>query len=170
MPWVRIEDVGDTEFLVDEHVDKFRLLQENERVRPPSVCRRSRLRPRDGRQGRRGVLPQKRPRPRDRRRTRTDPRADADAEDVRVVQRRRVCRAGAPTAKAGAAGRHRPGKNQCLGRCTCHHSRNIASSFGNRITYRASWPFPWLMRITIRRLSTSVGRRWTASEIRRPAA
>ena len=38
------------------------------------------VRPGDGRQGRRGVLPQERPRPRDRRRARTDPRADADAE------------------------------------------------------------------------------------------
>ncbi len=32
MRWVRIEDVGDTEFLVDEQVDKFRFLEENERV------------------------------------------------------------------------------------------------------------------------------------------
>ena len=32
MRWVRVEDVGDTEFLVDEQVDKFRFLQENERV------------------------------------------------------------------------------------------------------------------------------------------
>ena len=23
MPWVKIEDVGDTEFLIDEQVDKF---------------------------------------------------------------------------------------------------------------------------------------------------
>ncbi len=30
--WVRIEDVGDTEFLVDEQTDKFRFLEENERV------------------------------------------------------------------------------------------------------------------------------------------
>ena len=30
--WVRVEDVGDTEFLVDEQVDKVRFLQENERV------------------------------------------------------------------------------------------------------------------------------------------
>jgi DNA-directed RNA polymerase subunit beta' len=30
--WVRVEDVGDTEFLVDEQVDKFRFLAENERV------------------------------------------------------------------------------------------------------------------------------------------
>ena len=44
-----------------------------------------RVRPGHGRQGRRGVLPQERPRPRDRRRARTDPRADADAEDLRVV-------------------------------------------------------------------------------------
>jgi len=29
---VKIEDVGDTEFLVDEQVDKFRFLEENERV------------------------------------------------------------------------------------------------------------------------------------------
>ena len=32
MRWVRIEEVGDTEFLVDEQVDKFRFLAENERV------------------------------------------------------------------------------------------------------------------------------------------
>ena len=32
MRWVRVEDVGDTEFLVDEQVDKVRFLQENERV------------------------------------------------------------------------------------------------------------------------------------------
>jgi DNA-directed RNA polymerase subunit beta' len=32
MRWVRIEDVGDTEFLVDEQTDKFRFLEENERV------------------------------------------------------------------------------------------------------------------------------------------
>ena len=33
MRWVKIEDVGDTEFLIDEQVDKFRLLEENERGR-----------------------------------------------------------------------------------------------------------------------------------------
>jgi hypothetical protein len=33
MRWVKIEDVGDTEFLIDEQVDKFRFLEENERVR-----------------------------------------------------------------------------------------------------------------------------------------
>ena len=32
MRWVRVEDVGDTEFLIDEQVDKVRFLQENERV------------------------------------------------------------------------------------------------------------------------------------------
>ena len=32
MRWVRVEDVGDTEFLVDEHVDKFHFMEENERV------------------------------------------------------------------------------------------------------------------------------------------
>ncbi len=32
MRWVRVEDVGDTEFLVDEQVDKFRFMEENERV------------------------------------------------------------------------------------------------------------------------------------------
>jgi DNA-directed RNA polymerase subunit beta' len=31
MRWVKIEDVGDTEFLIDEQVDKFRFLEENER-------------------------------------------------------------------------------------------------------------------------------------------
>jgi DNA-directed RNA polymerase subunit beta' len=34
MRWVRIEDVGDTEFLIDEQTDKFRFLEENERVIP----------------------------------------------------------------------------------------------------------------------------------------
>ena len=32
MRWVKIEDVGDTELLIDEQVDKFRFLAENERV------------------------------------------------------------------------------------------------------------------------------------------
>ena len=32
MRWVKIEDVGDTELLVDEQVDKFRFLAENDRV------------------------------------------------------------------------------------------------------------------------------------------
>ena len=32
MRWVKIEEVGDTEFLVDEQVDKFRFRLENERV------------------------------------------------------------------------------------------------------------------------------------------
>jgi DNA-directed RNA polymerase subunit beta' len=32
MRWVKIEDVGDTEFLIDEQVDRFRFLAENERV------------------------------------------------------------------------------------------------------------------------------------------
>jgi DNA-directed RNA polymerase subunit beta' len=32
MRWVKIEDVGDTEFLIDEQVDKYRFLEENERV------------------------------------------------------------------------------------------------------------------------------------------
>jgi DNA-directed RNA polymerase subunit beta' len=32
MRWVRIEDVGDTEFLIEEVVDRFRFLEENERV------------------------------------------------------------------------------------------------------------------------------------------
>ncbi len=32
MRWVRIEDVGDTEFLVDEQVDKFRFREENDRI------------------------------------------------------------------------------------------------------------------------------------------
>ena len=32
MRWVKIEDVGDSEFLVDEQVDKFRFQEENERV------------------------------------------------------------------------------------------------------------------------------------------
>ncbi|MYJ04265.1 MAG: DNA-directed RNA polymerase subunit beta' [Acidobacteria bacterium] len=32
MRWVKIEEVGDTEFLVDEQVDKFRFRKENERV------------------------------------------------------------------------------------------------------------------------------------------
>jgi len=32
MRWVKIEDVGDTEFLVDDVVDRFRFMEENERV------------------------------------------------------------------------------------------------------------------------------------------
>jgi DNA-directed RNA polymerase subunit beta' len=32
MRWVKIEEVGDTEFLIDEVVDKFRFLSENERI------------------------------------------------------------------------------------------------------------------------------------------
>jgi DNA-directed RNA polymerase subunit beta' len=32
MRWVKVEDVGDSEFLIDEVVDKFRFLDENERV------------------------------------------------------------------------------------------------------------------------------------------
>jgi DNA-directed RNA polymerase subunit beta' len=32
MRWVRVEDVGDTTFLLDEQVDKFRFREENERV------------------------------------------------------------------------------------------------------------------------------------------
>jgi DNA-directed RNA polymerase subunit beta' len=32
MRWVKIEDVGDTEFLVDDQVDRFRFMEENERV------------------------------------------------------------------------------------------------------------------------------------------
>ena len=32
MRWVKVEDVGDTGFLVDEQLDKFRFIQENERV------------------------------------------------------------------------------------------------------------------------------------------
>jgi DNA-directed RNA polymerase subunit beta' len=33
MRWIKIEDVGDTEFLVDEQVDKFRFQEENVRVK-----------------------------------------------------------------------------------------------------------------------------------------
>ena len=32
MRWVRVEDVGDTAFLLDEQVDKFRFREENDRV------------------------------------------------------------------------------------------------------------------------------------------
>jgi len=32
MRWIKIEDPGDTEFIVDEQVDKFRFVEENERV------------------------------------------------------------------------------------------------------------------------------------------
>ena len=31
--WVRIEDVGDTNFIIGEQVDRFRFLEENERVK-----------------------------------------------------------------------------------------------------------------------------------------
>ena len=43
MRWVKIEEVGDTEFLIDEQVDRFRFRDENERVsaeggrRPPAT-------------------------------------------------------------------------------------------------------------------------------------
>jgi len=33
MRWVKIEDVGDTNFLLEEQVDKFRFREENDRVR-----------------------------------------------------------------------------------------------------------------------------------------
>jgi DNA-directed RNA polymerase subunit beta' len=33
MRWIKVEDVGDTEFLVDEQVDKFRFQEEKERVK-----------------------------------------------------------------------------------------------------------------------------------------
>ena len=32
MRWIKVEDVGDTEFLLEEQVDKFRFLEENERA------------------------------------------------------------------------------------------------------------------------------------------
>ena len=32
MRWVKIEEVGDTEFLIEEQVDRFRFMEENERV------------------------------------------------------------------------------------------------------------------------------------------
>jgi DNA-directed RNA polymerase subunit beta' len=32
MRWIKVEDVGDTEFIVDEQVDRFRFVDENERV------------------------------------------------------------------------------------------------------------------------------------------
>ncbi|MDH3785971.1 MAG: DNA-directed RNA polymerase subunit beta', partial [Acidobacteriota bacterium] len=32
MRWIKIEDPGDTEFIVDEQVDRFRFVRENERV------------------------------------------------------------------------------------------------------------------------------------------
>ncbi len=43
MRWVKVEDVGDTQFLLEQQVDKFRFREENERVieeggrRPPDV-------------------------------------------------------------------------------------------------------------------------------------
>jgi len=33
MRWIKVEDVGDTEFLVDEQVDKFRFQEENDRIK-----------------------------------------------------------------------------------------------------------------------------------------
>jgi DNA-directed RNA polymerase subunit beta' len=33
MRWVKVEEVGDTEFLLEEQVDKFRFREENERVK-----------------------------------------------------------------------------------------------------------------------------------------
>ncbi len=32
MSWVKVEDVGDTEFLIDENVDRFKFVEENEKV------------------------------------------------------------------------------------------------------------------------------------------
>src|SRR5260370_42590887 len=32
MRWVKIEDVGDTQFLLEQQIDKFRFREENERV------------------------------------------------------------------------------------------------------------------------------------------
>ena len=32
MRWIKVEDPGDTEFIVDEQVDRFRFVEENERV------------------------------------------------------------------------------------------------------------------------------------------
>jgi DNA-directed RNA polymerase subunit beta' len=32
MRWIKVEEVGDTEFLLDEQVDKFRFYEENDRV------------------------------------------------------------------------------------------------------------------------------------------
>jgi DNA-directed RNA polymerase subunit beta' len=32
MRWIKVEDVGDTEFIVDEQVDRYRFVEENERV------------------------------------------------------------------------------------------------------------------------------------------
>jgi len=32
MRWIKVEEVGDTEFLLEEQVDKFRFYEENERV------------------------------------------------------------------------------------------------------------------------------------------
>ena len=32
MRWVKVEEVGDTEFLLEEQIDKFRFREENERV------------------------------------------------------------------------------------------------------------------------------------------
>ena len=45
MRWVKIEDVGDTEFLIEEQVDRFRFMEENERV----IARRAGARRRAGR-------------------------------------------------------------------------------------------------------------------------
>ncbi len=45
MRWVKVEEVGDTEFLIEEQVDKFRFQEENERV----LARADRCRRRAGR-------------------------------------------------------------------------------------------------------------------------
>jgi hypothetical protein len=42
MRWVKVEEVGDTEFLIEEQVDKFRFQEENERVLARSVVARRR--------------------------------------------------------------------------------------------------------------------------------
>jgi hypothetical protein len=62
------------------------------------------------------------------------------------------------------------GKSQRCGRVTCHHARSSSSSLGESITYRSFWPLPCSTRMTTRLLSMSVGFRWSASEMRRPAA
>ena len=39
MRWVKVEEVGDTQFLLEEQVDKFRFHEENERVWPKTASR-----------------------------------------------------------------------------------------------------------------------------------
>ena len=83
MRWVRIEDVGDTEFLIDEQVDKFRFLEENERVITGAAAgRRRRSRCCSGSRRRRSRPSRSSRRPRSRRRRGCSPRRPSPARST----------------------------------------------------------------------------------------